>query len=259
MTKTFTVDDALFRMQAKKLIRKLKIEEHKFIKEEAGLLAQLFAKVTPPFKSFPKMSGRPNYTTSGAQKQGALAVKTDFNRAIKRMGNIRDWKSKSIREAIKNGDIERLKAILRNMRNSNKHNLDVEKYTENLRNRQRNKRGRVGRNIKPVVAIQNSDINKGLRAAVNNLGIAKATFAKVAVSLGRPNPPRWIARHFNKINPTVSVQKSPARVRFVVSAKGLDVASRRIQSVERFRLKAMVQKLERMVKAESKKKGFKVR
>lgn len=257
MAKSFTVDDTLFRAQAKKLVQKLQLNEPKFLKEEAGLLAQLFAKITPPFKSFPKLSGAPSYTTSGAQKQGANRVKADFNRAIKRMGTIRKWKSTRIRDAIRSGDTEKLTAILRNMRNSNKHNLEVFRYRDGLR--KRNNRGRVPRNIKPIVGITDQDVNRGMKSAVNNVGIAKAAFAKAAVRLGRKKPPAWIAKHFSKVNTSVFFKKSPTSVKFVATAAGIQVTSSRIKSAERFRLRAMVKKLEKIVKIESKRRGFNVR
>lgn len=259
MASTFTVDDTLYRMQIRKLARKLGIEEHKLVKEEAGLLAQLFAKVTPPFKSFPRMAGRPSYVTPGAQKQGANAVKTDFNRAIKRMGTVRKWKSKSVRDAIRSGDTNRLTEILRNMKNSNKRGLKVEKYSDRLHKRQRGSRGRISRSVKPVVAITNADVNAGMKRAVGNVGIAKAAFAKAAFRLGRPRPPAWIARHFSKVRTSVILTKKPARAQFTATAKGLDVTSSRIKAAERFRLKGMVLKLKRMVKSSARKSGFKAR
>ena len=37
---TFSVDDTLYRAQAKKLVKQLKLEEVEFVKDQAGLLAQ---------------------------------------------------------------------------------------------------------------------------------------------------------------------------------------------------------------------------
>lgn len=73
MAKNFSVDSTLFKAKAKKLVRKLKLDEPTVVREQAGLLAQLLSKVTPPFKSFPKMSGKPTYTTGGAMGVGKAA------------------------------------------------------------------------------------------------------------------------------------------------------------------------------------------
>jgi hypothetical protein len=53
--------------------------------------------------------------------------------------------------------------------------------------------------------------------------------------------------------------KNPARVTFTAKAKGLDVVTRRLKAVERFRMVAMVKRLEQMVRADAKKAGFKTR
>ena len=86
MPKNFSVDSTLFKAQAKKLVKKLKLDEPTVVREQAGLLAQLLAKVTPPFKSFPKMSGKPSYTTGGAIEVGKKAVRAGFSPAVARMG-----------------------------------------------------------------------------------------------------------------------------------------------------------------------------
>ena len=253
----FSVDDTLFRMQAKKLVKQLKLDENVVVREQAGLLAQLLAKVTPPFKGFPKMSGKPSYTTGGAQGIGTNAVKAGFNSAVKRMGSVNSWKDKGIRKAIRGGDTAYLENRLKHMKGSEKHGLKVHKYSDNLRNSQRNTKGRVNRGTQSVVALSNADVNRGQKRAIANVGIAKASFALAALRLGRPSAPKWIARHFSKVNTPVQVQRNPARVSFTSNAKGLDVTMRRLKAVERFRMVAMVKRLEALVRADAKKAGFK--
>jgi hypothetical protein len=94
MSKNFTVDSTLFKMKAKKLVKKLKLDEPTVVREQAGLLAQLLAKVTPPFKSFPSMSGRPSYTTGGAMGVGKAAVRSGFFSVVARMGTEKNWTDK---------------------------------------------------------------------------------------------------------------------------------------------------------------------
>ena len=259
MPKNFTVDATLFKVKAKKLVKQLKLDEPTVVREQAGLLAQLLAKVTPPFKSFPKMSGKPSYTTGGAMGVGKKAVRAGFYSAVKRMGTVSNWTDKGMRKAIRSGDTAYIQARLEHMKKSNKHGLKVRDYSDNLRERQRNTRGRVNRGTQPIVMLQNKDVNTGLKRAMNNVGIAKASFALAALRLGRPKAPAWIAKHFAKVNTPVSVTRNPARVKFTSNAKGLDVTTRRLKAVERFRMVAMVKHLEALVRADAKKAGFKTR
>ena len=259
MPKNFTVDATLFKVKAKKLVKQLKLDEPTVVREQAGLLAQLLSKVTPPFKSFPKMSGKASYTTGGAMGVGKKAVRAGFYSAVKRMGTVSNWTDKGMRKAIQSGDTAYIQARLEHMKKSNKHGLKVRDYSDNLRERQRNTRGRVNRGTQPIVMLQNKDVNAGLKRAMNNVGIAKASFALAALRLGRPKAPAWIAKHFAKVNTPVSVTRNPARVKFTSNAKGLDVTTRRLKAVERFRIVAMVKRLEKLVKADAKKAGFKTR
>tara|TARA_B100000749_G_scaffold280793_1_gene278826 strand:+ start:8357 stop:9136 length:780 start_codon:yes stop_codon:yes gene_type:complete len=259
MSKSFSVDDTLFRAQAKKLIRKLKLDEPTVVKEQAGLLAQLLTKITPPFKSFPKLRGKATYATGGSKGAGIKSVKVGFNRAILRIGKLNSWKDKGMRAAIRRGDTDFLQKRLEHMPGSNKHGLRVEKYSDNIRNKQRNARGRVARGTTPIVALQNVDVDRGLKRAVGNVGIAKASLASAAFKLGRPKPPRWISQHFSKVRSRVRVSKNPAIATFKATAKGLDVAARNLIFVEKFRMTAMVKNLEKLIKFNAKKAGFKTK
>jgi len=145
------------------------------------------------------------------------------------------------------------------MKRSNKKNLQVEIYSDSERDRKRNNRGRVSKNTKPFVGLQNKDVNAGLKRALGNIGIAKASLALAALRLGRPAAPKWISRHFGKVRSPVKTQKNPARASFKVSAAGLDVVVRNLRKIERFRMKAMVKNLESLVRADARKSGFKVR
>jgi hypothetical protein len=259
MPKNFTVDDTLFRVQAKKLVKQLKLDEPTVVREQAGLMAQLQAKVSPPFKVFPKMSGKPTYATAAAQKTGVAAVKADFDNTVKSIGRQNSWNDKKMRSAVRRGDTVYIQTRLRHMKGSNKHNLNVRKFSKSLRNRQRNTRGRVNRGTQPIVMLSNADVNRGRKEAVNNVGIAKASFASVAVNLGRPSPPKWIARHFGKVNTRPIITRSPASVTYTSNAKGLDVTTRRLKQMERFRMVAMVKRLEALVRHDAKKAGFQTR
>ncbi len=260
MPKNFSVDDTLYRAQAKKLVKQLKIDETKFVREQAGLLAQLLCKVTPPFKSYPKMSGKPTY--GGSVGVGRAAVRRDFFRAVQRVGKSASWKDKGISKAIRTGDVRYLEERFKYIKGSNKQNLSVRKYDDRLHNSKRNNRGRVGRNTKATVGVRDVDVNKGLKRAMNNVGIAKASLALAALRLGRPSPPMWISRHFKTVNTPVKMPtKSKPVAAFKATAKGLDSPDfrNRTKQVERFRMVAMVKRLEFLVKADAKKAGFKTK
>ena len=259
MPKNFSVDDTLYRAQAKKLVRQLKLDETKFVREQAGLLAQLLCKVTPPFKTYPKMSGKPTY--GGSVGVGRAAVRRDFFRAVQRVGKSSSWKDKGISKAIRTGDVRYLEERFKYIKGSNKQNLSVRKYDDRLHNSKRNNRGRVGRNTKATVGVRDVDVNKGLKRAMNNVGIAKAALALAALRLGRPSPPKWIAKHFRIVNTPVSVKRNPSIATFKATAKGLDSPDfrNRTKQVERFRMVAMVKRLENLVKADAKKAGFKTK
>jgi len=258
MSKGFKVDARHWNRKSRDIIKALKIDEPKFVKEQAGLLAELAAKVAPPFKEFPKMKGS-GYASSGSQGAGIGAVKAGFFSALERVGSIASWKDKKIKKAIRAGDTNYLEQRFKHFNKSVKHNLNVKDYTDRERDKKRNNRGRVTRGTQPFVGMTTKDVNAGLKRAVGNVGIAKASLAKIAVKLGRKNPPKWIARHFGKVRHTMTVTKNPSVIRFKTSAKGLDVVANNLKRIERFRLNAMEKRLESLLRANAKKAGFKVK
>ena len=158
--------------------------------------------------------------------------------------------------AVRRGDTTYLRSRLAHFRGSNKRNLNVQKYSDTMRNKQRNAKGRVNKGTQPIVMLSNADVNRGRKSAVNNVGIAKASFALAAMGLGRKKAPKWISRHFRTVNTRPQVTRNPAVATFTSSAKGLDVTMRRLKQVERFRMVAMVKRLEALDKADAKKAGF---
>lgn len=257
MSKQFTVDDTLYRAKAKKLVRQLKLNEEQVLREQAGQLAELMTKVAPPFESFPKFSA--GYTNKGARQAGVDSVKSGFSRAVQGIGKLGGWKDKNIRKAIRAGDLAYLTQRFRYMKNSPKEGLTAKPYSDRERNRLRNRRGRVSSGTQPFVGVTDRDVKAGRRRAINNVGIAKASLAKVAVQLGRKSPPKWIYKHFSKVTTRANFSRNPSIISFRANAKGLDVVERNAKRIERFRMKAMVKRLEALARAESKQAGFKVK
>ena len=253
----FSVDDTLFRAQAKKLVKQLKLDETKFVRDQAAILAANFASITPPFVKYSKPNL--NYGTKKDIAQGIEAVNGGFFQIVKFISADQGWKDKNIKAAILRGDMAYLEDRLKHFKRSKKRNMKVRQYSDNRRNKQRNERGRTYRNATPFSTINKEDGIRGLNRAVSRVGMAKAVFAKAAVRLGRKKPIEDIKRHFGKVNAKVFVTKNPSTAGFTVSSHGLDQALRRQKEIESFRLKGMVSRLKRIIRANAKKAGFKTR
>ena len=255
---TFSVDDTLFRAQAKKLVKQLKLDETKFVREQAAIYAQTLCKITPPFVSWPNMK-KLTYGTAKDLAQGKKAATAGFYSIVKLMtADKQNWKSKSIRAAIKRGDTAYLENRLKYFKSSQKKNLKVRQYSDNRRNKQRDQRGRTFQNATPFVTISRAEANAGLKRAQDNVGLAKAVLAKAAIRLGRKGkaPVKGISRHLKNVHAAVTVTKNPSTAGFTVKSHGLDVTARRLKEAESFRLKGMVLKLKRDLRARIKQNGF---
>ena len=90
-----------------------------------------------------------------------------------------------------------------------------------------------------------------------NVGLSKAAFAKAAMRLGiKQKAPKYIQRHFPSANVSLRVSKNPSTVVINGSAPGLDVPAKKLRKVETIRMRAMVGRLERLVRMNAKKAGF---
>lgn len=257
MGKNFSVDDTIFRAQAKKLVKQLKLDETKFVREQTAMLAQNFASITPPFVSYQKP--KLNYGTKKDIAQGVEAVNGGFFQIVKFISADQGWKDKNIKAAILRGDMAYLEKRLKHFKRSRKRDMKVRQYSDNRRNKQRDARGRTYRNATPFATISKEDGIRGLNRAVDRVGMAKAVFAKAAVRLGRKKPIKGIQRHFSKVHAKVFVTKNPSTAGFTVSSHGLDQAVRRAKEVESIRLESMVKRLKQIIRADAKKAGFKTK
>ena len=254
--KTFSVDDTLFKAQTKKLVRKLKLDEPKFVREQAGMLAQLLTKLTPPFPSFPEMKGA-GYGDNIKENQaaGIKAVKSGFLSAVKFIGNMDSFKSKDLRSAVERGDTAYLTARVKHFKGKRK-GLRVVHYSDHMRNKMRNGRGRVNKGTVPIIGLSQADVEAGLARAIYNVGISKAAIAKAAFRLGRKKPTKWVYKHFSRVQVSVQVRKNPAVATFKVAGPGLEVPIRRLKQAESFRQKAMALKLKSDLNRRIKQVGF---
>jgi|GEM_PF-2330153 len=275
MAKNFSVDSTLFKAKAKKLVKQLKLDEATVVREQAALMSKLLSKVTPPFLGgkFPKMSG------SGYQGGRVKDVEAAGNRAIKKdLGRIFRIRGREYLEFLH--DVTgRLKNVRRNLRTKKgvSYVVDVDEINYDSVSRavrfhqsKRLKNGRtpeykgdvgIGRwKSRDVMWVTEKIWNAVFEAKAKNVGMSKAAFASAAVQLGvKQKPPSYIKRHIAGIGTTVSELKNPSRVTIRASAPGLSHTIRSLAKVERFRMEAMVKRMEKIIRADAKKAGFKTR
>ena len=265
---TFSVDDTLYRAQAKKLVKKLKLDEEQFIKDQAGMFAQTLCKVVPPFKGSPKLSGKGYGGNLASGKRAILSdMKTMFR--IREIGYLQfladvTGKRRNIRQTLrtKTGRTYIVDVDYINWSSIDEAMDFHEKQQRPSSGRAKHsgkggKDPRIGRwTARDRMWITEEIWNKVRLTLWRRVGIAKSSLAKVAVKLGRPNPPKWILKHFDYVYAPITITKNPTTVSFKVYEKGLEPAFRRMKEVERFRMVAMIKRLEALVKADVKKAGF---
>lgn len=279
MPRNFTVDDTLFRAQAKKLVKRLKKDETIFIRQQAALYARLMAKVTPPHTggAFPKMSGV-GYQQGGANatiSQGRAAIVADMGTmfVIKSEGYLKSLhditgKLRNIRRTLTNG-----KGV--------RYVVDVDEINYNsvgraLKWHQDHRRPSSGRAVNKDQGSNDPRIgrwtardkmwvspriwNAVMLAKFENIGMSKAAWASAAVKLGiKKGPPVYIRNLMAGSGTRVTVQKNPSVVTITASSPGMPHSIRAEPRVRKFRTIAMVKGLEKLVKFNAKKAGFKTR
>jgi len=271
MPKDFSVDDTLFRAQAKKLVKQLKIDETKFVHEQAGMLAQTLCKVVPPFKTYPKLSSK-GYSGHLASGKSAILSDMKIMFRIRKLGYLQFLEDvtgtrRNIRRTLKTSSgvpyVVDVDYINYNSVSEAMYFHVKQQKPSSGRARHSGKHGhdpRIGRWTARDRMWITEEIWKRVRLTLwGRIGIAKASLAKVAVKLGRPLPAKWIRRHFDHVYAPITTTKNPTTVSFTAYEKGLDKAFKQLPKVERFRMVAMVKRLEFLVKEDAKKAGFKTK
>ena len=268
MSIKLTVDDHLLREKTKRLLKKTGKTEQEFVKEQAALLAQMLAKITPPYAagqlSYTKGS---KYGSAKDKKQGESAIIQDMNRAfrvrdpgflkflIKRAGRSTDL-DLTLRK--KSGESYQIRA----------HAIELTNESAALKHlrRHRNNRGRIPQSYQSprwtnpqTMWIPPALFKKVLAAAKNNVGIAKAAHAKAADKLGaKVKPPKWISRHHGKVNTRITTTEAKGyRVSVHASAAGLQHTIPKIIRATQLRAQLALKTLERQHRYDIKKSGFK--
>ena len=243
------------------MLIQLGIEELPFIQGEAGFFAQTLAKITPPFTAFPAMRGGGYGTQLRNKKAGENAIKND-------MYNIFTVRSEGYLQFLVRltGKTRNIEQHLRS-KNGSDYFVRIDEINSNSVKRalqyhdnQQNSRGRTT----PFTSnrwggggtmwITEEIWDATYQILSDRVGLSKAALAEFAFALGRPRPGRWVARHMGGAFP-VSTPR-PASVSFTSTAPGLDVAARRLGSVEQFRITAMRTKLNSMIRRQARTAGF---
>ena len=253
------VDDHLARERMKKLLRLTGKSQATFVKEQAGLMAETCARATPPFVSYRPYKGSMG---SGAdKKQGMSAVLHDLNKVftiraegyinflIKRFGKETDVKGK-----------------LRG--NRGEYSVDSPLVTLNLNKAKKfyeSKRLANGRPSKGSQAdswakafVSKKVFEEMVKEKIDNLGIAKASFAKAVLKLNpKKKANKWIKKHFSRVNTSVTENSTKGyKIIINASAKGLQYVTNKINYFATKRIQIAEKRLKHQYRKSIRKSGF---
>jgi len=253
--KNVYVDDSVFQRQARKLARKLKVDEHEFVKTQTGILAREVAKMTPPYISFPSLYKGTSVGSKQDLEQGERAVFYDIVRIAKPVSRQAAGWAKG---RFNDGPIfNKKKGKIAPGVIWNKSDL----YQWHKRNEQMNGRTKkLAKYERPWVP---EDVwHDYVKERQSNVGIAKAAFVKASQALGAKGgvTPK-IKRHLMRTSGKGNMQKTKGGPLGVVEgrADGLWHTTKHLPALQRNRLIKAMKRLQYMSKQAAKASGFKVR
>lgn len=277
MTVKMSVDDHLHREKIKRLLKLTGKTEKEFVKEQGALLAQMLAKVTPPYAggqlAFIKGA---KYGSAKDKKQGEAAILSDMNIIFKQREqgylefliqttgtrrNIRqNLRTKSGQSYLVDVDFVNPDSLSEAIR----FYKSMRRADGRVKGKQGGKQAhdtRIGRwQSRNVMWITPALFKKVYETIKGNVGIAKAAHAKIANRLGaKAKAPAWINRHFSQVSARVMVSQGSkgATVSFTASAAGLQHTIPKIRRATQIRSGLALKALERQHRADIKKSGFK--
>jgi len=248
------VDDSVFQQKARKLAKQLGVDEHKFVKEQTGILAREVAKMTPPYAKFPSVYKGTSVGTAKDIKQGEWAVLNDLRKICFVVKN--NIAERAHRHA-KGGPVYRLGKIVApgvivnigDLATWHKRNEDHKGRTKGL-------------DVPLLPWVGESLFLKYAKSQQKNVGIAKAAFYKASLQLGAKGAAvKGIKRHIATTSGGGKMAKSSKGPYGLISgqAKGLWHVNKHLPALERNRLIKAVKRLEYVNRQASKKAGFKTR
>lgn len=159
------------------LAREARVAPGVVIKEETGLLVRNIMQLTPP-KNL---------------AQGRKAIQGDLRRIVYPLDpSTITWEP--LKQAVQKRDREAIAAILKNKRPPN---MDLTRDATRMaqqHTKMRNKRGRVTRGVRPMLAALARDANRYIRDVQSRVGWTKAGFVAALNAAGK-TAPGWIQRH----------------------------------------------------------------
>ena len=262
---TISFNETRFRKGASKLLASIGVEEGPFIREEAALFAALLTKLTPPFSTFPQLKGGGYNTQRRHKEAGENAILRDMSyifsvrseRYLNFLIRQSNGQSRNINLKLRQKDGTLYSVIVGEINtNSTQAALSFHKSKRNNIGRTSNNNSESEWDAAGKMWITQRIWNEVKRILQDRVGFSKAAMASVAMSLGRPRPGRWVARHLPNVISSHSQSRSPNAVTFRATGPGLDVAKRNSGRVERFRITAMDKKLKALVRREKRQAGF---
>ena len=254
------VDSNLLKVKIRKLLRKTKKTEKEFVREQASLMAETIARATPPFLTYRPFRG--SMGTLNDFKKGRSAVLHDLNKVfsirsdryiaflIKRFGRENDVKGK-----------------LRG--NRGEYSVDSPLVTLNLNKAKKfyeSKRLANGRPSKGSQAdswakafVSKKVFDQIVKDKIDNLGIAKASFAKAVLKLNpKKKANKWIKKHFSRVNTSVIENSTKGyKITINASAKGLQYVTNKINYFAKKRIIIAEKRLKHQYRKTIRKSGFK--
>lgn len=248
------VDDSVFQQKARKLARKLGVDEHKLVKEQTGILAREVAKMTPPYAKFPSLYKGTSVGTAKDIKQGEWAVYNDLRKIC---FVVPDNVAERTHRYAKGGPVYRRGGIVApgvivsigELAKWHKRNEDHKGRTKDL-------------DVPHLPWVGESLFLKYVKSQQKNVGIAKAAFYKASLQLGAKGAAvKGIKRHIATTSGKGSMTKTAKGPYGLISgaAKGLWHVKRHLPALERNRLIKAVKRLEYINRQAIKESGFKTR
>ena len=169
------IDTSVFHKRVRALAKKLGKNEKEFVKQQTGLLAREVSRMTPPYASFPKLSNTASVGSAKDIKAGKGAILGDMLKicTTRKSPTIR-WAKKTFN----GGPVVFEKQVAAGVITTEAELHAWHRRHTNIRNRTWTLAFNERCWVAPVV------LNKYLKKEYQRVGNAKATFYKVAVSLG---------------------------------------------------------------------------
>jgi hypothetical protein len=252
--KGIVIDDSTFQKRARRLAKLLKVDEYDFVKEQTALLAKETARLTPPYKVYPRKKESKG-TAIGKKEdeiQGQLAIKNSVENII----FVQD-----------DGVIDRMWEIFRTgptykgKRQTSLGIIESKAQLHRLHQRMRRPNGRT----LPMKGIRHwvhqALLDEYLGEQYKSVGISKAAFAKAGMMLGmKASIPKWVKRHIGRVSGGGRMARTSKGPYGIIhgAAPGLWHTSREISRLQRDQLIKAVGRLRYLGRQASKKAGFKV-